>query len=200
MVDKTRREILKTGAAATRNRCGSVESVRAAERAGRGSSTRRGRSGIHYEEAGKGHPLLVIPGGGLNSTIAALANPFNPMDVPSATSTAPSRRISATRTTGSRQPRRRRSAVGFLHRRSPRPDGSSGHRQVHGDGLLHRRPVHLEPPEARAQSRRRGRAGAAERVPSGDADALLRQQHDRLGPGIWSSAGPRSRWRRSTSF
>ena len=36
---------------------------------------------IHYEEAGSGFPLLVIPGGGLNSTIAALANPFNPMDV-----------------------------------------------------------------------------------------------------------------------
>ena len=35
---------------------------------------------IHYEEAGSGFPLLCIPGGGLNSTIAALANPFNPMD------------------------------------------------------------------------------------------------------------------------
>jgi pimeloyl-ACP methyl ester carboxylesterase len=35
---------------------------------------------IHYEETGSGFPLLCIPGGGLNSTIAALANPFNPMD------------------------------------------------------------------------------------------------------------------------
>jgi len=36
---------------------------------------------IHYEEAGSGFPLLVIPGGGLNSTIAGLAtsHPFNPM-------------------------------------------------------------------------------------------------------------------------
>jgi pimeloyl-ACP methyl ester carboxylesterase len=35
---------------------------------------------IHYEEAGAGFPLLVIPGGGLNSTVAGLANhPFNPM-------------------------------------------------------------------------------------------------------------------------
>jgi pimeloyl-ACP methyl ester carboxylesterase len=35
---------------------------------------------IHYEEAGSGFPLLVIPGGGLNSTVAGLANhPFNPM-------------------------------------------------------------------------------------------------------------------------
>lgn len=36
---------------------------------------------IHYEEAGAGFPLLVIPGGGLNSTVAGLANhPFNPID------------------------------------------------------------------------------------------------------------------------
>ena len=31
----------------------------------------------HYEETGSGFPLLLIPGGGLNSTIAALANPFD---------------------------------------------------------------------------------------------------------------------------
>src|ERR1700756_586076 len=36
---------------------------------------------IHYEEAGSGFPLMVIPGGGLNSTVAGLANhPFNPME------------------------------------------------------------------------------------------------------------------------
>ena len=36
---------------------------------------------IHYEEAGSGFPLLVIPGGGLNSTIAGLkTHPFNPFD------------------------------------------------------------------------------------------------------------------------
>ncbi len=34
---------------------------------------------IYYEEAGSGFPLLLIPGGGLNSTIATFAanNPFN---------------------------------------------------------------------------------------------------------------------------
>ncbi len=38
---------------------------------------------IHYEEAGSGLPLLLIPGGGLNSTIAHLTGfpPFNPMEV-----------------------------------------------------------------------------------------------------------------------
>jgi len=36
---------------------------------------------IHYQEAGSGVPLLVIPGGGLNSTIAGLdtTHPFNPL-------------------------------------------------------------------------------------------------------------------------
>lgn len=36
---------------------------------------------IYYEEAGAGFPLLVIPGGGLNGTIANLSSgsPFNPM-------------------------------------------------------------------------------------------------------------------------
>jgi len=36
---------------------------------------------IHYEERGSGFPLLVIPGGGLNSTIAGLdtTHPFNAM-------------------------------------------------------------------------------------------------------------------------
>lgn len=41
----------------------------------------RGDVRIHYEEVGSGFPLFVIPGGGLNSTVAGLANhPFNPME------------------------------------------------------------------------------------------------------------------------
>ena len=42
----------------------------------------RGPVRIHYEEMGTGFPLLVIPGGGLNSTIAGLdstSHPFNAM-------------------------------------------------------------------------------------------------------------------------
>jgi pimeloyl-ACP methyl ester carboxylesterase len=35
---------------------------------------------IHYEETGSGFPLLLISGGGLNSTIAGLANPFNSIE------------------------------------------------------------------------------------------------------------------------
>lgn len=37
---------------------------------------------LHYEEAGDGFPLLVLPGGGLNSTITKLSQgaPFNPLE------------------------------------------------------------------------------------------------------------------------
>src|SRR5271169_1495430 len=43
----------------------------------------KGAVRIHYEEAGSGFPLLIIPGGGLNSTIAGLSgssSPFNPTE------------------------------------------------------------------------------------------------------------------------
>jgi pimeloyl-ACP methyl ester carboxylesterase len=41
----------------------------------------KGNVRIHYEEIGSGFPLMIIPGGGLNSTVAGLANhPFNPME------------------------------------------------------------------------------------------------------------------------
>jgi pimeloyl-ACP methyl ester carboxylesterase len=41
----------------------------------------KGNVRIHYEEVGSGFPLMIIPGGGLNSTAAGLAtHPFNPME------------------------------------------------------------------------------------------------------------------------
>jgi len=42
----------------------------------------RGPIRIYYEEVGSGFPLLIIPGGGLNSTLASLQSmsPFNPME------------------------------------------------------------------------------------------------------------------------
>src|SRR3954462_3272932 len=41
----------------------------------------KGNVRIHYEEAGSGFPLLVISGGGLNSTIEGLkTHPFNPLE------------------------------------------------------------------------------------------------------------------------
>ncbi len=42
----------------------------------------RGTVRINYEEVGSGFPLLIIPGGGLNSTLSSLQTsvPFNPME------------------------------------------------------------------------------------------------------------------------
>ena len=42
----------------------------------------RGPVRIHYEELGSGFPLLLIPGGGLNSALSSwqTASPFNPME------------------------------------------------------------------------------------------------------------------------
>ena len=42
----------------------------------------RGPNRIYYEEVGSGFPLLIIPGGGLNSTVASLKKsvPFDPME------------------------------------------------------------------------------------------------------------------------
>jgi pimeloyl-ACP methyl ester carboxylesterase len=41
----------------------------------------KGNVRIHYEEVGSGFPLMIIPGGGLNSTAAGLAtHPFNPLE------------------------------------------------------------------------------------------------------------------------
>ena len=41
----------------------------------------KGNVRIHFEDAGSGFPLLLIPGGGHNSTIAwnAKSAPFNPV-------------------------------------------------------------------------------------------------------------------------
>jgi pimeloyl-ACP methyl ester carboxylesterase len=77
MVDKIRRQILKTGAAATV--VAATPRVFAQQAAGRetGSFYERGPVRIYYEEHGSGFPLMLIAGGGLNSTIAALANPFD---------------------------------------------------------------------------------------------------------------------------
>src|ERR1700741_4417906 len=41
----------------------------------------KGNVRIYYQEVGSGFPLRIIPGGGVNSTVAGLANhPFNPME------------------------------------------------------------------------------------------------------------------------
>ncbi len=81
-MDPSRRSILATGAAAT--------AMAVAQRvfglqAGQGGTDipfyERGPVRIYYEEAGSGSPLLLIAGGGLNSTLSGLARgPFNPIE------------------------------------------------------------------------------------------------------------------------
>ena len=82
MMDPIRRKILKTGAAAT----AMAAAPRVfAQQTGQGGAAmsfyEKGPVRIHYEEAGSGFPLLLIAGGGLNSTIAGLTQlPFNPIE------------------------------------------------------------------------------------------------------------------------
>jgi pimeloyl-ACP methyl ester carboxylesterase len=79
-MDSTRRAILAAGAAAM------AASPRVFAQKGQGGSAmplyEKGAVHIHFEEAGSGFPLLLIAGGGLNSTISGLTrgSPFNPIE------------------------------------------------------------------------------------------------------------------------
>jgi pimeloyl-ACP methyl ester carboxylesterase len=74
-MDPIRRSILATGAAATAM---AAAPQAFAQQAGQGSFYEKGPVRIHYTEAGSGFPLLLIAGGGLNSTISGLARgPFD---------------------------------------------------------------------------------------------------------------------------
>jgi pimeloyl-ACP methyl ester carboxylesterase len=78
----TRRSILAAGAAAAAT--AAVPRVLAQEsgKATTGKFYERGSVRIYYEEAGSGFPLLLLPGGGLNSTIAFFTGnaPFNAIE------------------------------------------------------------------------------------------------------------------------
>jgi pimeloyl-ACP methyl ester carboxylesterase len=82
-MDPTRRKLLVTGAAATAMAVTSRAFPQSSPAdSGDGAFFERGSVRIHYKQVGSGFPLLVIPGGGLNSKIAALAtHPFNPLEV-----------------------------------------------------------------------------------------------------------------------
>ena len=79
----TRRTILAAGAAAAAT---AVVPRVFAQRTGKGGAGmpfyEKGAVRIHYEEAGSGFPLLLIAGGGLNSTISGFTSgsPFNPIE------------------------------------------------------------------------------------------------------------------------
>ena len=76
----SRRTVLKAGAAAVATAATPGIFAQQSIRTGAGKFYERGPVRIYYEETGSGFPLLLIPGGGLNSTIAALANPFNAIE------------------------------------------------------------------------------------------------------------------------
>ena len=79
-MDNQRRTLLATGAAAA---MAAAVPHAFAQASATGKFYQRGDTRIHYMEAGSGYPLLIIPGGGLNSSISFLsgAAPFNALDV-----------------------------------------------------------------------------------------------------------------------
>ena len=93
---------------------GGAARVCAADRAKRSGDVllRKRPVRIHYEEHGSGFPLLLIAGGGLNSTIAGLTNPFNAIEEFKG-DIAASRRICATPTAASPPARSRSTGRGM---------------------------------------------------------------------------------------
>jgi pimeloyl-ACP methyl ester carboxylesterase len=83
-MDLTRRKLMVTGALAAA--MAGTRRVLGLQTGGRGAGMsfyERGPVRIRYEEFGSGFPLLLIAGGGLNSTIAGLTSagsPFNPIE------------------------------------------------------------------------------------------------------------------------
>lgn len=80
-MDPIRRKILKAGVVATAMAATPRVFTQQAEQGGAGMSVyERGPVRIAYEESGSGFPLLLIAGGGLNSTMSRLiTSPFNPI-------------------------------------------------------------------------------------------------------------------------
>ena len=78
----TRRSILAAGAAAAATAAVPGVFAQQAGQGGTGKFYEKGSVRIYYEEAGSGFPLLLLPGGGLNSTVAGLkgGNPFPAID------------------------------------------------------------------------------------------------------------------------
>jgi pimeloyl-ACP methyl ester carboxylesterase len=81
MIDQTRRTVIATGAAAT---AVAATSRVLAQSSGQGGAAmsfyEKGPVRIRFQEAGTGLPLLIVAGGGLNSTIAGLSGPSSPFD------------------------------------------------------------------------------------------------------------------------
>src|SRR5260370_41066837 len=83
LMDSNRRTILATGAATTAMAAAPRVFAQQTEQEGAPMSFyEKGPVRIHFQEAGSGFPLLLIAGGGLNSTISNFTrnSPFNPIE------------------------------------------------------------------------------------------------------------------------
>jgi pimeloyl-ACP methyl ester carboxylesterase len=83
MDDPTRRNILAAGAAAAAMTAMPQVFAQQTGQAGAGARIyEKGSVRIHYEEAGSGFPLMLLPGGGLNATISFFNgnSPFNAIE------------------------------------------------------------------------------------------------------------------------
>src|ERR1051326_4442395 len=78
----TRRTVLAAGAVAAATAAAPRVFAQPPAKTGTGKFYERGPVRIYFEEAGAGVPLLLIPGGGLNSTIAFFTgnSPFNAIE------------------------------------------------------------------------------------------------------------------------
>ena len=159
----------------------------------------KGAVRIYYEEAGSGFPLLVIPGGGLNSTIAGLSGSTHRRSTRCRNSSDEYRCIAADlRNANGGQ------SSGPLEIDRPWDAFTDDHLavmdhlgidkfMVHGFciggpfiwNLLKRAPDRIVAAVLAQPSGSR----------PGNARSFLRQQHEGLGAGAWPPGGPRSPWR-----
>ena len=143
----------------------------------------RGPNRIYYEEVGSGFPLLIIPGGGLNSTVASLNTsvPFNPMETYKGDFrciAADLRNADLGQSSGPLEIDRPWDAYSDDQLGLMDHLGIEG---VPGHGLLHRRADDPQPAQACPGAHCGGGVDAAKRVQPGGARCLLPEQHIEVG-------------------
>ena len=148
----------------------------------------KGAVRIHFEETGSGFPLLLIAGGGLNSTISGLAGmPFNPIEEFKSEYrciASDLRNASGGHSSGPLEIDRPWDAYTDDHL------GLMDHLGIDKFmvmGFCIGGPFIWNLLRARAGSHHRCRAGAAQRITSRDARSFLRRQYEDLGPGADST-------------
>ena len=200
-MDPIRRNILATGAAATV--MAAAPQVFAQQAGPGGAATsfyEKGNVRIRYQEVGSGFPLLVTPGGGLNSRISNWATAvFNAMEVFKSDFrciTMDQRNANGGESTRADPGRR---PVGRLRRRPIGADGPPRHPPVLLHGQLHRRLVCPQADGAGPGTRRRGRAVPAGRPPAREPGRDVQFRPGCLGAKSSAPDGPKCRWKPSRS-